>query len=190
MNTWKTKLADLKLDWKRLATIASIVLLLALGYALWQAGEENIPPPSETQTLEKGQAEGRRGESASWEFTYDRVTTLSDQVTQEIEGIHDGVYWKNGKPLIHMRAYSAVYNSLTHDFTVTGPIHIEIDDHGKTRTFDANAATWTNASQTLRIPGTAIVGSQNGARLTVSDITVNLTTGQYTLGKIQGGATP
>ena len=187
---WKTKIGDLKVDWKRLATLASIVLLLALGFALWQAGQENIPPPSDTQTLEKGQAEGRRGQFASWEFTYDRATTLSDQVTQEIDGIHDGVYWKSGKPLMHMRAQSAVYNSLTHDFTVNGPIHIEIEDHGKIRTFDANAASWTNSTQTLRIPGTATVGSEHGARLTVVNITVNLSTGQYTLGKIQGGATP
>lgn len=181
---------NVRVDLRRLATIATIGLLLGLAYALWSAGEENIPPPSQTQTMVSGEAEGRRAQFASWEFTYDSATTLPDQVTQEIDGIRDGVYWKDGKPFIRMHADRAIYNSLTHDFTVNGPAHFDIDDHGKIRTFDADRAVWTDANQTLRIPGIATVGSEHGARLTVSNITVDLQTGQYTVGKIEGSAIP
>lgn len=174
---------------KRLALIATVGLLLGLGYALWSAGEENLPPPMETQTMKTGEAQGRRAAYASWEFTYDNATTLQDGVTQEIDGIHDGVYWKAGKPFMRMHADRAIYNTLTHDFTVNGPVHFDVDDHGKTRTFDANYAVWTESNQTLRIPGSATVGSGK-ERLTVSDITVDLNKGQYTIGKIQGAAQP
>jgi hypothetical protein len=175
---------------KRLLTVATVGLLLGLAFALWRAGEEDIPPPTETQTLSRGEAEGRRAQFASWEFTYDSATTLPDQVTQEIDGIHDGVYWKNGKPFVRMRADKAIYNTLSHDFTVEGPVHFDIDDHGKVRTFDTNNAVWYDANQTLRIPGTATVGSRGGARLTLSNITVDLNKGQYTIGKIEGSAKP
>jgi len=180
-----------KLDLKRVATIATIVLLLALGYGLWRAGEDSIPPPSVMQTMRNGQAEGRRAQYASWEFTYDRVITLADQETQEIDGIHDGVFWKGGKPLIHMRATRAVYNTLTHDFSVSGVAHFEVDDHGKTRTFDADSATWSDASQTLRIPGPATIGTRGlGGHLIVEDVVIDLRTGDYSIGKIEGSAVP
>jgi len=179
-----------RVDLKRLATIATIGLLIGLGFALWSAGEENLPPPNTTQTMFSGQAEGRRAQFASWEFTYDKATQLPDQVTQEIDGIHDGVYWKNGKPFIRMHADRAIYNSLTHDFTINGPVHFDVDDHGKIRTFDTDNAVWTDTNQTLRIPGTATVGSRNGARMQVSNVTVDLNTGQYTIGKIEGSAIP
>jgi hypothetical protein len=174
---------------KRLALIATVGLLLGLVYALWSAGEESLPPPTQTQIMKTGEAQGRRAQYASWQFTYDSATTLQDGATQEIDGIHDGVYLKSGKPFIRMHAQRAIYNSLTHDFTVNGPVHFDIDDHGKTRTFDADYAIWTDANQTLRIPGTATVGSGK-ERLRVTDITVDLSKGQYTIGKIQGGAQP
>jgi len=174
---------------KRLTLIATIGLLLGLGFALWRAGEEDLPPPTQTQTMKTGEAEGRHAQFASWQFTYDSATTLQDGVTQEIDGIHDGVYLRNGKPFIHMHADRAVYNSLTHDFTVNGPVHFDIDDHGKTRTFETTYALWSDATQTLRIPGTATVGSGD-QHLTVTDITVDLNKGQYTIGKIQGAAQP
>lgn len=179
-----------KLDWKRIATIAVIVLLLALGYALWRAGADDISPPTTLQTMNNGQAEGRRATTAAWEFTYDKAITLGDQVTQEIDGIHDGTFWKKGKPVAHMRADRAVYNTVTHDFTVNGPMHITIDDHGKTRRFDANSATWSESQQTLRIPGPATIGSGTSSKLIVSDVVVDLRTDQYTIGKIEGSATP
>jgi hypothetical protein len=96
---------------------------------------------------------------------------------------------KNGKPFIRMHADRAIYNSLSHDFTVNGPVHFDIDDHGKIRTFDTTYAVWTEGNQTLRIPGDATVGSGR-ERLTVTDITVDLSKGQYTIGKIQGAAQP
>ncbi|GEM_PF-826458 len=179
-----------KVDWKRVATIVTIVLLLALGYSLWRAGEEDIPPPNQLQTMVNGRLEGRRATSAAWEFTYDKAVTLGDQVTQEIDGIHDGVFWKKGKPVAHMRADKAIYNTLTRDFSVTGPVHITIDDHGKTRRFEANNATWSQSQQTLRIPGPATIGSGTSSKLLVWNVVVDLRTDQYTIGKIEGSATP
>jgi len=179
-----------RLDWKRIATIALVGLLLGLGIAIWHAGNEDIPQPNGAQTIMRGTAEGRRAQFASWVFTYDRAVTLGDQVTQEIDGIHDGVYYKNDKPFIRMRADRVIYNSATHDFSVPGPVHFDIDDKGKTRTLDTSNATWTDATQTLRIPGTVTIGSENGAKLVVDNVTVDLREGRYTLGKIQGSATP
>lgn len=180
-----------RLDWKRIATIVTIVLLLILGFALWRAGEENIPPPTEQQTMLNGKAEGRRAQFASWQFTYDRATTLSDQVTQEIEGIHDGVYWKDGKVVAHMRAQRALYNTLTHDFSLTGPVHFEFLEKGKMRTFDADSASWSESLETLHIPGPATLSTKHfGGRLVVENVTVDLRSGQYTVGKIEGSGVP
>lgn len=179
-----------RLDRKRVATVIVIVLLAALGYGLWRAGADDIPPPTTLQTMNNGQAQGRHATSASWEFTYDKATTLGDQITQEIDGIHDGVYWKNGKPVAHMKADRAIYNTLTHDFTVNGPVHVTVNDHGKSRRFDANAASWSESQETLRIPGPATIGSGISSKLTVWNVVVDLHTDQYTVGKIEGSAVP
>ena len=178
-----------RIDWKRLATLATIGILIGLGIALWRAGNVNLPEQS-AQTITKGVAEGRRAQFASWEFDYDRATMLGDQISQEIDGIHDGVYYKAGKPFIRMRADRVIYNSATHDFTVSGPVHFDIDDKGKTRTLDTNNATWIDATQTLSIPGNVTVGSEKGARLVLTDVTIDLQAGRYTVGKVRGGATP
>lgn len=190
MNALQTKIDWKKLDWKRLAAIATIGVLLGLAIAIWHAGNEDLPQQNGAQTIVNGQAEGRRAQFASWTFTYDKATTLGDGITQEIEGIRDGVYYKDGKPFIRMRADRVIYNSVTRDFSVSGPVHFDIDDKGKIRTVDTRAATWSDATQTLRIPGKVTVGSENGSRLLVTDITVNLQTGEYKVGKIEGGATP
>ena len=177
-------------DWKRVATFAVIGLLIGLGIAIWRAGNEELPQQNGVQTINKGTAEGRRAQFASWEFTYERATTLADGITQEIDGIRDGVYYRNRKPFVHMRADRVIYNSATHDFTVSGPVHFDVDDKGKNRTLDTRDAVWNDGNQTLRIPGTVVVGSEGGARLTITGVTINLQSGQYTLGKISGGATP
>ena len=179
-----------KVDWRRVATFAVIGLLVGLGIAIWRAGNEELPPQNGVQTITKGVAEGRRAQFASWEFTYASATTLADGYTQEIDGIRDGVYYKSGKPFVHMHADRVIYNSATHDFTVSGPAHFDVDDKGKTRTLDTRDAVWNDGSQTLHIPGDVLVGSEGGARLRITGVTINLQSGQYTLGKIRGGATP
>ena len=179
-----------KLDWRRLATIATIGVLIGLAIAIWHAGNEELPQQNDAQTITNGTAEGRRAQFASWQFTYDKATTLSDNVTQEIDGIRDGVYYKGGKPFIRMHAQRVIYNSLTRDFSVVGPVHFDIDDKGKTRTLDTENASWYEGTQTLRIPGKVTIGSQNGAQLLVNNVTINLQTGDYKIGKIEGGATP
>ena len=190
MSTIQTKIDWKRIDWKRLATIATIGVLVGLAIAIWHAGNEDLPQQHGAQTITNGTAEGRRAQFASWQFTYDRATTLDDQVTQQIDGIRDGVYYKGGKPFIRMRAERVMYNSLTRDFSVQGPVHFDIDDKGKTRTLDTNNASWSDNSQTLRIPGKVTIGSENGAQLLVTNVTIDLRTGDYKVGKIEGGATP
>lgn len=175
---------------RRLLTYAAVGAAIGLGIALWRVGIENVPQPSGLQTLTQGKAEGRRQQFASWEFTYDRATTRADGVTQEIDGIHDGVYYRNGKPIVHMRADKIIMNSATHDFTVAGPVHFDVDDKGKTRRVDANDAAWNQAAQLLTIAGKLTVGSDSGAELVLAGLTANLQTGEYRLGKVYGGYTP
>ena len=179
-----------RLPWKRLASIATFGVLIGLGIAIWRAGNEDLPQPQGVQVITNGQAAGRRAQFASWQFTYAKATPLPDQITQEIDGIRDGVYFKNGKPFIHMRAEKVIYNSLSHDFTVSGGVHFDVDDKGKTRRLDAKDAVWNDAGQTLHIPGRVMVGSEGGALLEITNVTINLRNGQYSLGKVRGGVTP
>ncbi|MBV8149997.1 MAG: hypothetical protein JO101_00100 [Candidatus Eremiobacteraeota bacterium] len=175
---------------KRLIWLALIGVALGLGIALWRVGLETLPPQSNEQVLTKGVAEGRRQRYASWEFTYDSATTRADQITQEIDGIHDGVYYRDGKPVVHMRAQRVIMNSATHDFTVDGPVHFDVDDKGKVRTVDTVSAMWSQSAQLLTLPGKVTVGSEGGATLVLSGLSANLQTGQYRLGKVNGGYTP
>lgn len=182
--------ASRRVNWTRLAQIATFGILIGLGIAIWHAGNEDLPQPQGVQVITNGQAAGRRAQFASWQFTYARATTLPDQSTQEIDGIRDGIYFKDGKPFVHMRADKVIYNSLSHDFTVSGAVHFEVNDKGKTRVIDAKDAAWNDRGQVLHIPGKVRVESEGGALLELTNVTIDLRNGQYSLGKVRGGVTP
>jgi hypothetical protein len=174
----------------RIAWGVVVVALASLAFVLWRAGNDTIAPNrNEPSTATHGRIEGRRAQFAAWSFDYDELITAPDQVTRTVVGIHDGVYYKDGRVFARMRALKITANTGTNDLTIDGHLHVAIDDKGKTRTLDTDRGTWSNGQQTLHLPGEVAVGSEGGARLMLHDVSVNFATGDMKVGRMTGGAT-
>ncbi|GAC1424377.1 MAG: hypothetical protein NVSMB5_18370 [Candidatus Velthaea sp.] len=169
---------------------ALIVTALAVagwfGFEIYKAGGD--PPPVSTNTstqLKAGHAEGRRLTLPSWSLDYDKITTSGDNGVATLENVHDGQYFKDGKPFMKMKAAHVVVNTATNDFTVKGPMELFEIDGKHNRRFVSDAATYTGYAQTLTLNQPSTIES-DGATLNVKTATFNFKTGDIKLGPIVG----
>ncbi|GAC1413408.1 MAG: hypothetical protein NVSMB64_23680 [Candidatus Velthaea sp.] len=167
-----------------------IVVALAIvgwfAYEIYRAGGDMPPTSTNTSTLLKaGHAEGRRLTLPSWSLDYDKITTSNDNSLATLENVHDGRYYKNGKPFMKMKAAHVVVNTITNDFTVTGPIELVEIDGKHDRRFTSDAAIYTGFVQTLTLNRPATIVS-DGATLRVKTATFNFKSGDIRLGPFVG----
>ena len=154
---------------------------------VYLAGFDALPPPQNSVPVVVGHgiARGERLTSHSWSIDYDKITTSEDQTFVTVDGVRNGIVYKNGKPYLKIRAAHVSVNMVTHDFTATGPIHIESLNKQKPRSFDTNSATWTDASQQLELSSPIVVTSP-GTSLHVQRLSLDVRTGRLHLEHIDG----
>jgi hypothetical protein len=165
---------------------------LALGYVaagFYVAGLDQVgPPPNDTTVkLHKSCARGERIEGRSWTACYDRVVTSANQSILDLYDVTDGVIFKNKKPYLHLRAKHMTVNALTHDFSATGKIDIETADPSALhRTFETDAATWSDATQRLSLPRKSVFESGADLPLNVGSLTLDVKSGDVELNNVGG----
>ncbi len=121
----------------------------------------------------------------TWSFDYDRVQTSADGSSAEIEGVHGGLLYKDGKPYLKISAQHITANTMNNDYTAKGQIHIEALGSGITRSFDTDLAVWQNFSKTLTLAHPSMVRT-GSAMLTFKTVTVDFNTGKVHVGPITG----
>jgi hypothetical protein len=170
---------------QRLGIVAALAVVAFLGIGVYRAGNETVAPPMQIPIeVQGGRAVGHRISARSWSLQYDRMQASADGTFVDVEGVHNGVLYRNGKPYLRLRAQHLSVNNISKDFTATGPLRIEtIDRHP--RTFDTRDATWLNYQQTLTMKNRIIVGT-DGAKLFVEGLTIDVKTGRTRLGRIDG----
>ena len=152
------------------------------------AGREYVPPFAATQpiTLQSGAARGERIQTHSWSIAYDKLTTNADQTYVEVEGVHDGLIYRKGKPWLRVRARRMSINMLTHDFTSSGPLHVETVDRLKPRAFDTTSGVWSEAQQQLNFDEPSTITTRGG-KLQVDRMSLDVKTGAVHLERVSGG---
>ena len=103
----------------------------------------------------------------------------------EVDGIHNGVLYRDGKPYLSISAQRVNANTISDDFTATGRVHIAQLGGSETRTFDTDLITWSNAMKTLTLAHPSLIKTGKGT-LTVDSATINFSTGAVHLGRIRG----
>jgi hypothetical protein len=171
-----------------LRTIAALVVIAGLawvGYETVRAGNDIPPQPPQALTqLSGGRASDKRVDGKSWSLDYDRATMSADGTMAEIDGIHDGIINRNGKPYMHVHAKHISANLAQNDFVATGPVKFdEIGGEGKT--LATTGAHYMGYSHTLELPNRTTIHS-GPVVLTVESATINFDTGATTLGRIVG----
>jgi hypothetical protein len=172
---------------RRILLLAGFGLGLWLAIAVWLSGREDLPAPPNgaPAVFVGGAAVGQRIDSKSWSAAYDKIVTSADQTKLDLDGVHDGVIYKHGKPYLRVRAAHLTVNTVTHDFAATGPIHVEMVAPPR-RSFDTTAANWTDATQKLSMPRPITIRSGAERPLIIGSMEFNVLTGQIELRHVSG----
>lgn len=181
--------------WRTILLVAALILIvwIAIGVFTAGGGPGGSPPPAGQQqlTLHGGRVTGNRLSTKSWMFVYRKAEMSPDGVTASVDGIRQGVLYKDGKPYITMSAEHVQVNTQTFDFTAVGDVHLQqtAQQAGVNRSFDTDLIQWANATKALTLPHPSVVRSGDQT-LRVGSVSVNFNTGDMKLGKISGAIGP
>lgn len=173
-------------EWKTFWVALGVAIFAILTEGVVLSGRDLPPPPgAEPVILGKGGVTAHKMSTKSWQLFYDHAQTSPDGSIAEIDGIHDGIFYRNGKPYVTISAQHVSVNTLSDDFTATGKVHVTQVKPGTTRSFDTDLIVWTNASKELTLNHPSLV-TTGDAKMTVQNATFNVQTGEIHLGKIGG----
>jgi hypothetical protein len=137
---------------RRVLTLAIIALTIWVGYEVYAAGNDEVGPPGNVPNiLRSGQANGFHIATRSWSFDYDSVIASADNSVMDLNGIHHGIFYKNGKPYLRLRAQHVTVNMTTKSFVAAGPLHIETIGQRRKRTLDTTSAVWDDSQKLLTL---------------------------------------
>ncbi|HET7815471.1 MAG TPA: hypothetical protein VFL13_13985 [Candidatus Baltobacteraceae bacterium] len=153
------------------------------------AGNEPAPPPAGGQpiTTKNGKVTGNRISTRSWTFDYQSAQMSADGINASINGVRNGVIYKNGKPYLKLAAKQVSVNTQTFDFTAIGTVHIETISaaDGTSRTFETDLVQWTNATKMLVLSHPSVIRTGDQT-MRVSNITVDFNKDEVHMGRIEG----
>jgi hypothetical protein len=165
---------------------------LVLGYVaagIYVAGLDQTGPPPNTGAVvfHQGCARGERLTGRSWTACYGSIVTSANQTVLDLDDVTDGIIFKNKKPYLKVRAKHMTVNALTHDFAASGKIDIETaDPKAIHRTFETDAATWSDATQRLVLPHKSTIYSGAELPLTVGNLTLDVKSGEVQMNSVAG----
>lgn len=169
--------------------IGGSVLTIWLVIGLILAGRDDMPEPPTNPpiVLQGGNVRGGNHtiSSRSWTLSYDRGQFSPDGVMGTLDGVHDGVIYRKGKPYIRLDARHVALNAQTLDFTAIGSVHIQMLNDPFHRSFDTDYVSWTNDAKMLQMqhPSYLHVGGQT---LKISTIDIDFSKNQVHLGALNG----
>jgi hypothetical protein len=174
-------------NWRVPAAIAVLALLAWVGFEIGRAGSDiQVPRVAEQNKLLNGSIHGKRVDRRSWSLDFDTVTMSPDGQNATIAHVRDGRIHRVKKPDVLMRADGVTVNRLTNDLAITGPVTFtEQEGPGRTRTFKTTGAHYNGGTHLLEIDHTATI-TEGTAKIVVARATVNFSTGEVTLGSIEG----
>jgi hypothetical protein len=173
---------------RRLALAAAVAFFAYVGYELYAAGLDERPPPPTTASLtfRDGRVVGHRIATRSWSADFDRIVSNADQTFLELDGVRNGTIYRAGKPYLHVSARHMAVNTISRDFTASGPIHVETIGAKPRRSFDTTSAAWSDSVQRLTLDKHIVVHNGTDAPLDVGSMTFEVRTGQIEVHDIDG----
>jgi hypothetical protein len=179
----------LRKRWRLGAGIAIGALAIWITVELILAGRDipALPPAGAPYVLQGGEVRGSNHVVAtrSWRFSYDRGQFSPDFTTGTLDGVHDGIIYRNGKPYLRVDARHVSINAQTLDFTAVGLVHIQMLDDPYDRSFDTDYVAWTNNAQLLQMPHPSFL-HVGGQTIRIKSITVDFVKHEVHFRRIEG----
>lgn len=172
--------------WKRISLIAAIAFGVYVILGITLAGHDIPPlPTQQTMQLYGGTVNGNRISTKSWTFDYTHAQLSPDGTAGTIDGVHNGVVFKHGKPYVHISAEHITLNTQSLDFTATGKVVITRVDPSADETFETDDMIWSNALHIMRLDHPSFLRT-NGHILKLSSAVINFTTNTVHINGLNG----
>ncbi len=138
--------------WKLIALSSGVAFGVFIILGITLAGND-LPalPTQQGMDLYGGTMHGNKISTKSWTFDYTHAQLSTDGTAGTIQGIHNGVVYKNGKPYMHVTAQEITLNTQSLDFTATGKVVITRADPKADERFETDEMIWTNALHLMRL---------------------------------------
>ena len=176
-----------RVPWKRIAWIAGAAfsVYLVVGIILAGRNTPQLPPTQQTIDLRGGHILNNRITTKSWSFDYDHAQLSPDGTTGTVDGVHNGIVFRKGKPYLKISATHISLNTQSLDFTAVGKVHVERIGDPQKRSFDTDLVMWTNGAKLLRLdhPSYLHSGTQT---MRLDNVTINFDTEQIHMAKLGG----
>ncbi len=173
---------------KALAWLTALIVAVFIGVGIHDAGRDERPaPPANSQIVfNGGHVNGQKLRFKSWSADYDKIVSNADQTVLQLENVHNGIIYKDGKPYLHVRAAHMTVNTASRDFSANGPLYVESVGSTPTRSFQTNSATWSDAAQKLTLAQRIVIHSGADEPLTVGSLTFDVKSGNVDIRDIDG----
>ncbi len=170
------------------ALIVTLVLVCILAVGIYKAGQGERPaPPANSQIVfSNGRVNGQKLRFKSWAADYDKIISNADQTVLQLENVHNGVIYKKGKAYLRMRAAHMTVNTVSRDFTATGPLKVESVGTVPARSFETTSAVWSDAAQKLTLAQRILVHTGSDSPLAVGSLTFDVRSGNVAIGAVNG----
>jgi hypothetical protein len=176
-------------NWRRIGWIGGAILVVWFGVGIYLAGLNvpPLPPSSQSIFIKNCNIRGNRISTRSWSFSCKNAQIAPDGILATIDGVHDGILYKNGKPYLSIAAQHVSVNTQTFDFTATGDVHLQAlhPKDGVSKSFDTDLVQWLNATKMLQLPHPSVFTTDDQV-LKVATITVDFNKDQIRLGNLNG----
>jgi len=176
-----------RIKWGPIAAIAggALVLWLIVGVILAGFGTPPLPPDQSVISLRGGRVQGNRITTKSWSFDYHDAQLSPDGTTGTVDGVHDGIVFKHGKPYLKITAERISVDTMSLNFTAIGKVDVVLIGDPLKRSFDTDLVVWTNATKLLQMEHPSYLHS-HGHTLAFSTITIDFGKDQIHFGSIRG----
>ena len=176
-----------KWPWKRITYVALAALGVYLVVGVILAGRDTppLPPGQSGISLAGGHVRGNRITTKAWSFDYKTAQLSADGTTGTVEGVKDGIVYKNGKPHLRVSAERITIDTQALNFTAVGKVHVEMIGDPERRSFDTDLVTWTNGAKMLRMDHPSYLHSGDQT-LKIDGVTIDFEKNNVHITKVSG----
>jgi hypothetical protein len=176
-----------RIRWRWIAAAGGAAVAIWVIVEVILAGIGTPPLPNDQMgiTLRGGRVQGSRIVTKAWSFDYHDAQLSPDGTTGTVDGVHDGVVFRHGKPYLKITAQRISVDTTSLNFTALGKVTVVVISDPLKRSFDTDLVQWTNGTKLLLMPHPSYLHSE-AHTLEFSSVTIDFGKDQIHFGAIQG----
>ena len=164
---------------QRIATVTGLLVTVVV-FGWWLSSDEagpghNVAPEAPAVEVEGAQSIIVREQSRKvWEFSAERIILSADKIHATATNVRRGIFYRDGKPYLHLRATSVSLNQQTRDLVAHGAVHVSGADDFSVRT---ERAVWNHRLRRLQCP-VAVRATLRGLTFQTSELSYDAQRGR------------